>query len=88
METTPQKKEIFSKSIEKSIQSVENIFPKIYDLVEKGLTIRQALKKTNFSSSKFYLFVSDENKQLLKMIKVSNSQTGNYARYNSKNINI
>ena len=88
METTPPKKEIFSKSIEKSIQSVENIFPKIYDLVENGLTIRQALKKINFSSSKFYLFVSDENKQLLKMIKVSNAQTGNYHRCNNKNINI
>jgi hypothetical protein len=88
METTPPKKEIFSKTIEKSIQSVENIFPKIYELVENGLTIRQALKKTNFSVSKFYIYVSDEKKQLLKMIKLSNSQAGNYMRYHSRNRNI
>lgn len=68
---------------ETSKQFVESIYQKVYELTENGLTIRQALKYVSCSSAMFYRYISEKDKQLLKMIKASNSQTGNYSSYNN-----
>lgn len=61
---------------ESTQNKINEAYPKVCNLVEQGLTIKQALDKVNVDRSQFYKAITKQQFLELQMIKTTNTIYG------------